>query len=91
LHAPSPNLNKYAIINWLRTPVVRNASTLLGLNQSDDLKIGFRFIQNQKSGKSELLSIFAFHLPLTGATYLWLRRADTLALRTSAFYYYEFF
>jgi transposase len=73
----------------LRTPVARNASTLLGLNHPDmavgfNKKTHFYFCQN-------FLSNFAFHLPLTGATYLWLRRADTLALRTSASYKHEFF
>jgi hypothetical protein len=67
----------------LHTPVVYNASTLLGLNQPD-ITVSF----NQKAhfpDSQNFLSNFAFHLPLTGATLFVLRRADTLALRTSAY------
>ena len=73
----------------LCTPVVHNASTLLGLNQPDKF-VGFNqkltFLKTRFSIRQNFLSNFAFHLPLTGATFLWLRRADTLALRTSASY-----
>jgi hypothetical protein len=50
----------------LRTPVVYNASDLLGLNQPD-ITVSF----NQKAhfpDSHNFLSNFAFHLPLTGAT-----------------------
>lgn len=78
----------------LCTPVAHDASTLLGLNQPDalaDFNQKPAFLKIRFSIRQNFLSNFAFHLPLTGATYLWLRRADTLALRTSASYKHEFF